>query len=445
MNVLTIVAAQTNPLVGDIQGNTDAVVALANRYRRELKPLVLVFPELNLTAYPPEDLLLRDSVQLRIERSLRQLCDELPPQLYVVVGLPQRAPAGLFNAAAVLHGGRVIARYAKRLLPNYQVFDEKRYFVPGTGSCVVDIAGIPVALTVCEDVWQPGPTLDARAAGARLMLNINASPFHMGKSDERVQMLRRRVQEGGMPIVYVNQVGGQDELVFDGGSFALDAQGQICMQAPSYATGEFEVQALYDPLAGTCRLHGGARSAPLERLPSIYQALQLGVRDYVDKNGFPGVVLGLSGGIDSALTLAIAVDALGAERVAAVMMPFRYTSRMSRDDAAEQARCLGVRFSTIPIGAMYEAFIDALAPEFGELPPDATEENLQARCRGVLLMAMLTIISTRVSPRFLGVDVFMALPVALEVLLEDGILAIPSLASLLQSHGKNAICLRRST
>jgi NAD+ synthase (glutamine-hydrolysing) len=388
MKALTIIAAQTNPLVGDIQGNTDAVLSLARRYRHEDAPVVLVFPELNLTAYPPEDLLLRDSVQLRIERSLRCLCDELPPQLYVVVGFPERTPAGLCNVAAVIHQGAVIARYAKRLLPNYQVFDEKRYFVPGAGSCVVEIAGIPVALTVCEDVWESQPTLDARAAGARLMLNINASPFHIGKAAERVQVLGQRAREGDMPIVYVNQVGGQDELVFDGGSFALDAQGQLCMSAPSYASGTFEVHAVYDPVTAQCRLHSSIHSPPLERLPSIYQALQLGVRDYVDKNGFPGVVLGLSGGIDSALTLAIAVDALGADRVAAVMMPFRYTSRMSRDDAADQARRLGVRFSSIPIEAMYSAFIDALAPEFGDAPPDAAEENLQARCRGVLLMAI---------------------------------------------------------
>jgi NAD+ synthase (glutamine-hydrolysing) len=245
-----------------------------------------------------------------------------------------------------------------------------------------------VGLTVCEDIWHPEPMLEAKAAGASLMLNINASPFHIGKRHLRVDMVRRRVADGGMPVVYVNQVGGQDELVFDGGSFAVDGGGELRFQAPHYRAGQFRVAAVYDPYSGRCRLREASIAAELGRLESVYEALVLGVRDYVNKNRFKGVVLGLSGGIDSGLTLAVAVDALGPERVAAVMMPFRYTSRMSRDDAAEQAQSLGVNYSSLAIEPMFDAFMATLAEEFAGTERDTTEENLQARCRGVLLMAI---------------------------------------------------------
>ncbi len=388
MNQLTIIAAQVNPLVGDVDGNCQLVLETVKPYAEEPWPLVVVFPELTLTGYPPEDLLLRSSVELRVVKALQRLCRELPPSVYVVLGYPQITPAGLCNVAGVIYQGEVIACYAKQLLPNYQVFDEKRYFVAGVDSCVLDIGGIPVAITVCEDVWQSGPTLAARAGGARLMLNINASPFDIDKQAQRVETLSQRVLEGKMPIVYVNQVGGQDELVFDGASFALDASGELRFQAPFFQPHCGRVVASYDPVTGECALQSDLLCAVPSRLEAVYRALVTGVRDYVDKNHFQGVVLGLSGGIDSALTLAVAVDALGNDRVAAVMMPFRYTSSMSQEDAAEQARTLGVRYSTISIEAMYEAFMVALAPEFADAPVDATEENLQARCRGVLLMAI---------------------------------------------------------
>lgn len=388
MNQLTIITAQVNPLVGDVDGNCQLVLDTVNPYAAEPQPLIVIFPELTLTGYPPEDLLLRSSVELRVVKALQRLCRELPPSVHVLLGYPQVTPAGLCNVAGVIYQGEVIACYAKQLLPNYQVFDEKRYFIPGGDSCVLDIAGIPVAITVCEDVWQSGPTLAARSEGARLMLNINASPFNIDKQTQRIETLRQRVAEGKMPIVYVNQVGGQDELVFDGASFALDAGGELCFQAPFFQPHCGRVVARYDPDTGDCALHSELVTAAPLRLEGIYQALVTGVRDYVNKNHFKGVVLGLSGGIDSALTLAVAVDALGSDRVSAVMMPFRYTSSMSQQDAAEEASRLGVRYSTISIEAMYEAFMVALAPEFGDAPADATEENLQARCRGVLLMAI---------------------------------------------------------
>lgn len=388
MKQLTIITAQVNPLVGDVDGNCQLVLDTVKPYQDEAQPIIVIFPELTLTGYPPEDLLLRASVELRVVKALQRLCRELPPSVHVLLGYPQVTPAGLCNVAGVIYRGELIACYAKQLLPNYQVFDEKRYFVPGVDSCVLDIGGIPVAITVCEDVWQSGPTLAASASGAKLMLNINASPFNIDKQSQRVETISQRVLEGKMPIVYVNQVGGQDELVFDGSSFALDADGELRFQAPFCQPQCGRIVAQYDPATALCSLHSDEIAASPSRLESIYRALVTGVRDYVNKNHFKGVVLGLSGGIDSALTLAVAVDALGSERVAAVMMPFRYTSRISQEDAAEQARTMAVRYSTISIEAMYEAFMAGLASEFGDAAPDTTEENLQARCRGVLLMAI---------------------------------------------------------
>jgi NAD+ synthase (glutamine-hydrolysing) len=388
MQELTIITAQVNPLVGDVDGNCQLVLDTVEPLRAAREPTIVIFPELTLTGYPPEDLLLRASVELRVIKAIERLCRELPATVYVLIGYPQITPAGLCNVAGVIYQGQVIACYAKQVLPNYQVFDEKRYFVPGVDSCIVDIAGIPVAITVCEDVWQSGPTAAARAAGAKLMLNINASPFNIDKQAQRIDTVTQRVHEGAMPIVYVNQVGGQDELVFDGGSFALDARASLCFQAPFYQQHCGQLRATFDPSTGECHLQQGEISATPSRLESVYQALVLGVRDYVNKNHFKGVVLGLSGGIDSALTLAVAVDALGSERVSAVMMPFRYTSQMSQDDASEQARVMSVDYSTIMIEPMYDAFMAGLADSFAGLEADTTEENLQARCRGVLLMAI---------------------------------------------------------
>ncbi len=385
MSQLCVVMAQVNPLVGDIEGNTRMVVATSHRAVAEHGADVVVFPELMLSGYPPEDLLLRESIGPRIERALATLRAELP-EAWVLVGYPRPGAGGLRNVAGLFHGERLVAEYAKMELPNYQVFDEKRYFVPGDSACVVEIGGFRVGLSVCEDIWHAGPSERAVAAGAELLLNINASPYHAGKHHDRLAVVAERALEGGVAVVYANMVGGQDELVFDGGSIAVDAAGRLAARAPHFEEGLYPVRVLRGA-DGSVGLDGSIAPEP-EYHALVYSALVSGVRDYVLKNRFRGVVLGLSGGIDSALTLAIAVDALGAERVEAVMMPFRYTAAMSIEDAEAEAQALGVRFSVMSIEPMYEAFMSALAGEFAGSSLDTTEQNLQARCRGVVLMAI---------------------------------------------------------
>lgn len=380
---LRLVMAQLNCIVGDVEGNTSEVARAALKARDALKAHAVVFPELSLSGYPPEDLLLGRGLEARVRRGLQTL--QQVQGIDLIVGHPHWQGDVLYNAASCLRDGRVLATYHKQLLPNYSVFDEKRYFIPGQAPCMVDIRGVPVGITICEDAWAPGPANQAAAAGACLLVNLNASPYHLNKGAEREQIVRLRVQETRLPFIYVNLVGGQDELVFDGASFVVDAGGQVTQRAPAFETGLFPVDIELgnppQPLPGPC--------APvLGEEESVYRALVLGVRDYVDKNGFSGAVLGLSGGVDSALTLAIAVDALGAQRVQAVMMPSRYTSAMSLEDAQAQARALGVKYSVIAIEPMFDAFLQALQPEFNGRPPDATEENIQARIRGMLLMAI---------------------------------------------------------
>ncbi len=386
MTTLNIVMAQINTLVGDFSGNTAKVIATVHRARQQYANPVVVFPELVLCGYPPEDLLLRDSIKLRVEQSLQTICEQAPGEAYVIIGFPRREGDVLYNVAGVIHRGELIAEYRKQYLPNYQVFDEKRYFQAGDSPCIVSIEGIAVALSICEDIWEDAPTAQAAEAGAQLMINLNASPYHLGKPGERRALVSRQAVIGGFPIVYVNLVGGQDELVFDGGSFAVTANGTVCAAAASFEEGEYSLHLDFAHKPATCS--GMAVAAQEEQLESTWRALVLGVRDYVNKNRFPGVVLGLSGGIDSALTLAIAVEALGAERVEAVMMPFRYTSQMSVEDAALQSDMLGVSHKVISIEPIYEAFMASLADEFAGTAPDTTEENLQARCRGVLLMSI---------------------------------------------------------
>ena len=385
MNRITLSLAQFNPLVGDIPGNADKIVAAVRIARDEQGAQILVFPELALIGYPPEDLLLRPALQARIERALDRVRAE-SRGIVVVLGYPWREGDRLYNAAGVLRDGELIARYHKHCLPNYQVFDEQRYFVAGDAPCVVELYGVPTAITICEDVWRPEPTAAAAAAGARLMLNLNASPFHRGKQERRQQVLAARAREGHLPILYVNQVGGQDELVFDGGSILVDAGGAVCFQAPQFEEGIHAV--VVEVAAGAVTVPRQQIVPALEPLASVYRALVLGVRDYVRKNGFRGVVLGLSGGIDSALTLVIAVDALGAEQVEAVMLPYRYTSELSRDLARDEAERLGVRYHTIDIAPVVDAAMGVLAEEFAGFGVDNTEENLQARARGLLLMAI---------------------------------------------------------
>ncbi|MFZ1861903.1 MAG: NAD+ synthase [Candidatus Competibacter sp.] len=380
-----VVMAQINLLVGDIAGNADKIIAATSEARERWRADLIVFPELTLTGYPPEDLLLRPGFIAQIEPALQRLCKAIQG-IAAVIGCPLTTPAGLRNAAVVVGDGAIQATYYKQLLPNYSVFDEKRYFVAGTEAGVTVVKGVRVGVTICEDAWQPGPMAQAAEAGAQLLVNLNASPYHAGKSGQRLQVLRQRVGETGIPIVYVNLLGGQDELVFDGGSLAVGADGALIQQAPFFMDGlypvDFEIgQDRLIPVRGPVAEEPGLEEG-------IYQALVLGVRDYVQKNGFPGVVLGLSGGIDSALTLAVAVDALGAERVEAVLMPSRYTADMSNTDAELEAEALGVKYHILPIEPAFQAFLQILQPVFAGLPPDIAEENIQARCRGVLLMAI---------------------------------------------------------
>lgn len=381
---LKVCLAQIDLLVGDISGNTEKVLASAQHAVDEQADVV-VFPELTLTGYPPEDLLLRPSLDTRIEEGLTAI-KQASLDVYIVVGYPKRVDGKLYNMAGVFYNGQCQYEYAKQALPNYQVFDEKRYFSEGTHSGVTDIKGITCALSICEDIWQDSVMLEAKQNGAQCMLNLNASPFHIDKTQHRKVLLKARAQQGNMPIVYVNLIGGQDELVFDGGSMVVDATGELKGFSTSFQ--ESHDCATLSFQDGVCKEIQGVIQSEHERLASIYQALVVGVRDYVNKNGFKGVLLGLSGGIDSGLTLAVAVDALGKDRVEAVMMPFKYTSQMSLHDAEDQANRLGVPYKVLPIEPMYNAFMATLADEFEGTKVDTTEENLQSRCRGVMLMAM---------------------------------------------------------
>jgi len=383
---LNLVMAQLNLLVGDIEGNTKRVISSAQQAISDFNADLVAFPELTLTGYPPEDLLLRPSLQLRIEKALDRLF-AANLDCYLVVGYPLQKDEGLFNALSIIKGDTCVATYLKQCLPNYQVFDEHRYFVQGSDPCVVDILGTRCAFTICEDLWEAAPINQASEANAQLVININASPFHLNKLQERKILLAERSKQGKFPIVYVNMVGGQDELVFDGGSMAVDQNGECNFLAPNYVEGLYPVKVSMAE-SGQCKIEKQAIAEPLSLEASVYESLVLGVRDYVNKNGFKGVVLGLSGGIDSALTLAIAVDALGHDRVQAVMMPFEYTSQLSLDVAALQANKLGVNYQVIEIHGIYKEFLSALEEEFAGMPEDVSEQNIQARARGVLLMAI---------------------------------------------------------
>jgi NAD+ synthase (glutamine-hydrolysing) len=385
--------AQINLLVGDIDGNAQAVIDATRRSEQQFGADIVVFPELTLTGYPPEDLLLRPSLQKRVSKALQRIL-EARLAATVVLGLPVTEGGKLFNSLLVIGEGRVLGSYHKQCLPNYQVFDEERYFEAGHAPLLVDPGGVLTGFTICEDLWEPGPARQLSEAGASLMININASPFHINKINDRRELLKQRATDNKLAIVYVNTVGGQDELVFDGGSMAVNQQGDLQVAAPPYQEGLFPLEIT--PGATLALQPQNPSLVPQAVAPSaeesVYQALVLGMRDYVNKNRFPSVVLGLSGGIDSALTLAIAVDALGADRVEAVMMPFAYTSQLSLDASREQAARLGVSYKVIAIEPVFNAFMQALSDEFASAPRsdqvDVTEQNLQARCRGVLLMAI---------------------------------------------------------
>ncbi len=389
---LAISIVQLNFVVGDLQGNAQKIIGAA-RQAHAAGARLLLTPELAICGYAAEDLFLRPAFLAACDAAVQAVARGTADLdgMAIVLGHPRAAAPGApafspcLNAASVLRAGRVEQTYAKRELPNYQVFDERRYFVAGDAPCVFEVEGVRVGLLICEDAWFSAPARDAAAAGAQLLAVINASPFHLGKGAEREQTMRERVAETGLPLVYAHLVGGQDEVVFEGRSFALNADGTVAMRAPSFEEKLVFAQAHQAQAA----IKMEADVAPERSLEAdLWDALVLGVRDYVGKNGFPGVLLGLSGGIDSALVLAIAVDALGADRVRTVMMPSPYTADISWIDARDMAARLGVRYDEIAIAPQFEAFKAALAPLFEGRAEDATEENLQARIRGTLLMAL---------------------------------------------------------
>jgi NAD+ synthetase len=405
---MRIAIGQINCTVGDLSGNARKILEFADRAKAQGADLLLT-PELSLCGYPPEDLLLREDFRSACDRALAALAAQVKG-ISIVVGHPRQVGGNLYNAASVLQDGRIAAVYHKRDLPNYTVFDEERYFDSDGSPCVVEVDGVRVGVNICEDVWgpagesaaratavadginvginicadvwEPEAPKRARAAGAQVLLVLNASPFHINKLRTRYEVVRDRTAETGMAVVFCNLVGGQDELVFDGASFVMDASGKLTHQLPAFEEALAVIQIGKDgPLPGKI-------IAELATDESIYKALCLGVRDYLGKNGFPGALLGLSGGIDSALTLCIAADAIGADKVHAVMMPSQFTADISVEDSRDMVRRLGVRYSEIAIKPMFDTFMGALAPHFGGRPFDATEENLQSRIRGTLLMAL---------------------------------------------------------
>jgi len=377
---VTVSIAQINPIVGSFKQNLQMITKAISMAKNDNAD-VIIFPELALTGYPPEDLLFRPTFIQKVEGALQQIA-KLSIGITTIIGAPVIRNDKLYNMACVLRDGKSIFEYAKQHLPNYRVFDEKRYFNKGKKNGIIEINGHKVGLLICEDIWKKPPAKKSKDAGAELLLVLNASPFRAGKTQERLDLLKQRSSDNQIPIVYNNLVGGQDELIFDGESMVFNQQGELTFQAPSFEVGLF-IQTLLSE-----EIQPAIKPSIQSLNHSIYQALVLGVKDYVNKNGFPGVMLGLSGGIDSALTMAVAVDALGAENVEAVMMPFHYTADISKHDAAQQAKTQGVNYREIPIENIYDSFMSALAGEFEGTERDTTEENIQSRTRGVLLMAM---------------------------------------------------------
>lgn len=386
-NTLSISLAQLNLTVGDVPGNTAAIVAAIDEAKYEQSANLVVFQELALCGYPPEDLLFHSGMAQRVAESIATI-NESTSGIAALVGYPEYADGKIFNSAVWLEDGKVRGNYRKRCLPNYGVFDERRYFTAGDAELVLDLAGVNIGVTICEDIWVSSAAAQASVdQGAELIVSINGSPFQFNKQKARENLLATRAAETGVPYLYQNMVGGQDELVFDGGSCAVNSRGEVCLRAPAFDAGIFPVEFARTDTGKIEALSGSTCALP-EAVSNIYKGILRGVKDYVTKNGFEGVVLGLSGGIDSALCLTIAVDALGASAVQAIMMPYRYTSDMSMEDAEKQAALLGVDYQILPIEAMVEASNKTLADYFAGVQKDATEENIQARCRGIVLMAI---------------------------------------------------------
>jgi NAD+ synthase (glutamine-hydrolysing) len=380
---LRITLAQLNLMVGDIQGNLKKLIAAANDARDNHAADIIVFPELCITGYSPQDLLYRKAFIDEANQALNTFKSEVT-NIHCLLSHPYQTSQGLFNSCSLIYNGTILGRYSKQHLPNYGVFDERRYFTPGKSPCVIPINGIPVGIVICEDVWESGPVEQAATQGARLILSPNASPFEIDKHARRQAILSRRAKTSNIPIVYVANVGGQDEIIFDGGSMVVDQSGAICQHAGFFNETLSTVEIEFT--SGETKIEKKTLTLPSDE-EKIYQALVLGVRDYIEKNHFPGVIVGVSGGIDSALTLAIAVDALGKDRVGAFLLPSRYTADMSMEDGLALVNNLSVAHEIISIEPVFNSFIESLAPSFAGKKPDVTEENIQARCRGVIMMA----------------------------------------------------------
>jgi NAD+ synthase (glutamine-hydrolysing) len=384
-NTVTVALAQLDLVVGDVDGNTARILEFAARARDDLRADLVVFPELSVCGYPPEDLLFHSGLRKSVEESLAKIRESVRG-IAVLVGFPEYEGDQIYNSCAVFFDGKVLCHYRKCSLPNYAVFDEERYFTASKSAAVFTLNGIRIGLSICEDIWHQAPIRASRATGAECVIVINGSPYEVSSQRHRERVAATRIEEAGIPIVYLNMVGGQDELVFDGGSFVMATEGDIRFRAPPFEEGLHSV--VLRGTAGGVEPEAGEIAELLADEASVYRALVTGTRDYVNKHGFAGVVLGLSGGIDSALVMAIACDAIGADKVRAIMMPFRYTSTMSQEDAARQAATMGVNYDVIPIAPIYDATVGQLAPIFEGRKPDVAEENIQARCRGMLLMAV---------------------------------------------------------
>ena len=376
---------QENPIVGDIEGNLNLAISAIEDLSSNGSPDIFLFSEMFITGYPPEDLILRDDLLKYAYDAVKKL-SEVKPESFVVIGYPKKEGDLIYNCAGVLRNHSIITEYKKQELPNYEVFDEKRYFEPGSSPGIFEVSGLRVALSVCEDIWHEKVIKQAYDNKADLILNINASPYHLKKIENRKELLINHSSKYSLPIVYANQIGGQDELVFDGTSMAIDGRGKQVIQLAKFKKDLKTI--IFEDKEGCLEAHSEMIIPDDNELEEVYQALVVGARDYIEKNKFPGAIIGSSGGIDSALTAAIAADAIGADKVRTFMMPFEYTSDMSIEDAAELANNLGIKHSTIPIGQIYDSFSCSLQDEFSGKEKDITEENLQSRCRGVILMAL---------------------------------------------------------
>ena len=382
---ISVGVIQANPIVGDIQGNLNLAISAIEDIASKETPDIFLLTEMFITGYPPEDLILRDDLLDQSYEAIHKLT-EIKPESFIVIGYPKKEGESIYNCAGVLRNHSIITEYKKQELPNYEVFDEKRYFVSGSSPGIFEVNGLRVALSVCEDIWHEKVVKQAQENGANLMLNINASPFHLRKIEDRKRLISGHSAKYKLPIIYANQVGGQDELVFDGTSMAMDGNGKQVLQLDKFKSDSRIISFVEND---DVLIAEDEMVIPEDNeLEEVYQALVIGAKDYIEKNKFPGVIIGSSGGIDSALTAVIAADAIGPDKVRTYMMPFKFTSDMSVEDAQKLAENLGLQHSVIPIGDIYDSFNKGLEKEFKGKEKDITEENLQSRCRGVILMAL---------------------------------------------------------